>query len=54
MGRKEPVKVSYHPAKAGCHSHYGNRDTMIFFCHVTLQDHEIKAFYDFMKRNLSK
>ena len=28
--------------------HSCNRDMMVFVCHVTLQDHMIKALYDFM------
>ena len=27
---------------------------MVFVCDVTLQDHMIKAFYDFMIRSLSR
>ena len=27
---------------------------MVFVCHVTLQDHVIKALYDFMIRSLSR
>ena len=27
---------------------------MVFVCHVTLQDHMIKALYDFMMRSLSR
>ena len=27
---------------------------MIFICHVTLQDHLVKAFYDFMVRCSSR
>ena len=27
---------------------------MIFACHVTLQDHVVKAYHDFMIKSLSK
>ena len=27
---------------------------MVFVCHVTLQDHMIKALYDFMIKSLSR
>ena len=37
------MKVSYCPAKFGGHRHSGSGDIMAFVCHVTLQDHMIKA-----------
>ena len=45
--------VSYHSAKTGCHRHPCQRYMMVFVCHVTLQDHMIKALYDFMITSLS-
>ena len=38
--------------KFGGHSHSGSRDIIIFVCHVTMQDHVIKALCDFMVRSL--
>ena len=38
----------YHPAMSGGHRHSGIGDVMIFLCHVTWQDHVVKALYDFM------
>ena len=32
--RREPIKVSYHPAKFGGHRHCGSGDIMILVCHV--------------------
>ena len=45
--------VSYHPAKFGDDSDSGNRDTMVFVCHLTLQNQLIKALHDFMETNPS-
>ena len=47
-------KGSYHSTEFGCHRHSCNRDMMVFVYHVTLQDHMIKALYDFMIRSLSR
>ena len=44
----EPINVSYHPAKFGSHMHSGSGDTMVFVCHVNLQDHVKKALNGFM------
>ena len=38
------VKVSYHPANVGDHRQSDSGYIMVFVCHVTLQDHVIKAF----------
>ena len=47
--------MSYHPAKFSGHRHSDSdsRDIMIFVCHVTLQDHVIRAFCGFMVRSFS-
>ena len=37
------IKISYHPAKIGSHIHCDSWDMMILFCHVILEDHEIKG-----------
>ena len=52
--RQEPIKGSYHSSKSGCHRHSSNTDLRVFICHVTLQEHVIKALYDFMIRSLSR
>ena len=44
----EPIKVNYHPSMFGGHNYSGNGDIMVFVCHLTLQDHMIKALYNFM------
>ena len=44
----EPMKLIYHPAKFGDHSHSVSRDIMVFDPHMTIQDHMFKALYDFM------
>ena len=38
MGRygQEPVKISYHPAKFGCHRDSGSRDIISLVCHMIL------------------
>ena len=46
--------MSYHRAKFDGHRHSGNKDIMIFACHVTWQDHVIRALYDFLVRSPSK
>ena len=46
------MKVSFHPARFGGHRHSGSRDILVFFCHVTLPDPEIKTLNDFMVRGL--
>ena len=46
--RQEPIEVSYHPAKFGGHRHSGRGDITVFVCHVTLQDHVVKALNLFM------
>ena len=52
---EEPIKVSHHPAKCGCNKHScSRRDVSVCVCHVTMQDHVIKALYDFMVRSLSR
>ena len=51
---KSPKREYYHSANFGCHRHCSNRDMMVFVCHVTSQDHMIKALYDFMIRSLSR
>ena len=45
---------SYHSAKFCCYRHSCNRDMVVFVCHVTLQDHMVKALYDFVIRSLSR
>ena len=50
----EPFKVSHHPAKFGCHRHSGSGDIMVFVCHVTLQEHAIRALDDFVVRSPSR
>ena len=46
--------MSYHPAKFGGHKHSGSGVIMSFVCYMTLQDHVISAFCDFMVRSLSR
>ena len=38
----------------GGYRHSGSGDIMVFVCHVTFQDHVIKALNDFMVRNHSR
>ena len=45
-----PIKVSYHSVKFGCHRLSGSGDIMVLLCHVTFQDHVIKALNDLMVR----
>ena len=49
----EPIKLNYHPTQSGGHKHSGSGDTIVFVCHVTLEDHVIKASHDFMGRSVS-
>ena len=49
-----PSKVNYHPAKFGGHRHYGNGDIVVLVCHITSQDHVIKASCDFMGKGPSR
>ena len=49
-----PSKVSYHSAKFGGHRHYGNGDILVLVCHITSQDHVIKASCDFMGKGPSR
>ena len=51
---QELIQVSYHPAKFGGYRHSGSGDIMVFVCHVTLQDHVIKALIDFMVKSPSR
>ena len=44
-------KLPNHPVKSGVHRHSGCRDMMVLFFYVTLQDHLIKAFNNFMMRS---
>ena len=46
--------MSYHPVTFGGHRHFGSRETMIFVCHVTLEDHMINALYDLLVRSPSR
>ena len=48
----EPIKVSYNPVKFGGYRDSGSGDIMVFVCHVNLQDHVIKLFYDFLVKSL--
>ena len=48
------MKVSYHRAKFSGHRHSGRGNIMVFICHVTLQDHTIKALHDFLVRSQFK
>ena len=52
--RYEPIELSHHLAKPGGYRCSGSTYIMVFICHVTLQDHVIKALYDIMFRNPSK
>ena len=45
---QESLKVSYHPAKFGGHSHTGNRDKKFLFWQLISQDHVIKELFDFI------
>ena len=42
------------PCQVGGHSHSGNRDTIVLVCHVTLQDHIIKALHDLLVSSPSR
>ena len=42
--------MSYHPVKFCGHKHSGNREITIFFCHMTLEDHVIRALYNLLVR----
>ena len=53
IGRRSWRKAIILP-KFGCHRHSCNRDMMIFVWNLILQDHMIRALYDFMIRNLSR
>ena len=48
------MKVNNHPAKFRDHRHSGSRDKMVFVCHVTFQDHVIRALFDFIIRSPSR
>ena len=48
------VTASYHHAKFGGYELSGNIYTMVFVCHMALQDHVIKVLYAFMERSASK
>ena len=50
----QPIKMSYHPAKHGGHRHSSSRQIMIFVCHVTLEDHVMRALYDLLVRSPSR
>ena len=52
--RQKPIKRSHNPAKISGHRKFGSRGVMFFVCHMTLQDHMIKALYEFMVRNPPK
>ena len=41
--RKEPIKVSYHPAKFGCNEYCGSGHIMILLSFLILQDHVTKG-----------
>ena len=47
-------QVSYHPAKFVSHRHSSSGETMVFACHMALQDHVIKALNDFAVRSPSR
>ena len=44
----------YLPMKFGGHRHSGSREIMIFVCHVTLEEHVIRALYDLLVRSPSR
>ena len=52
--RSSDFKVSYHSAKIDDHKNSGKGDIMVSVCHVTFEDHVIKALDDFMVRRPSR
>ena len=50
----ESLKVRHHPNRFGGHKHCGIGDIMVVVCYVTLQNHKIKALYEFMAKSPSK
>ena len=46
--------MSYSPVKFGGHRDSGSEDIMALSCHVTLQDHVIKVFHNFLVKGLSR
>ena len=46
--------VSHHPTKFNGQRHCSSGDKMVFVCHVTLQDHVIKALSNFMVKSPTK
>ena len=45
--------VCHHLVKFGYHKDSASGDIMTFVCNVTLQDHVINVFYDFILKNPS-
>ena len=45
------VRVSCHHVEFGSYKLSNSRDMMVFVCQVTLQDHVIKIFYEFVGRS---
>ena len=45
------VMVSYHHVEFGSYKLSNSGDMMVFVCQVTLQDHVIKIFYEFVGRS---
>ena len=46
-----PVKATHYPTKFGGHRHSVSGDIKIFVCHVTFQNHLMKALYDFIVKS---
>ena len=45
------MKVSYHPAIFGSHTHSVSGEIMVLACQVTLQEHVTKVLNNFMVRS---
>ena len=50
----ERIKLNYHPAKFCGHTHSGSRDVTALVCHLTLEEHVIKASNDLMVKSPSR